>query len=108
MEFCSENLQETTTTTATEGIEDNEGIIISESEEATESRVTASGSTSESKGELRRLQHNPNHKKSETQDFNKQHTKHTTKQQQRPTSRRVVVKKRTRGNKNPHQIFLCL
>ena len=108
MEFCSENLQETTT--ATEGIEDNEGIIISESEEATESRVTASVSTSESdlKGELQRRsqipQNNKTHKNSETQDFNKQHTKHTSQLRRKPTSsRRVVVKKRNRGNKiNPN------
>ena len=104
MEFCSENLETIQETTTTEGIiNEQEGIII-ESEEATESRVTASVSTSESlKGELRRLQPQNNkqtNKKSETQDFNKQHTKHTSQLRRKPTSsRRVVVKKRNRGNK---------
>ena len=103
MEFCSENLETIQETTTTEGIIEQEGIII-ESEEATESRVTASVSTSESlKGELRRLQPQNNkqtNKKSETQDFNKQHTKHTSQLRRKPTSsRRVVVKKRNRGNK---------
>ena len=101
MEFCSENLEQETTT---EGITYQEGI--SESEEFTESRVTASVSTSESdlKGELQRRsqipQNNKTHKNSETQDFNKQHTKHTSQLRRKPTSsRRVVVKKRNRGNK---------
>ena len=104
MEFCSENLEQETTT---EGITYQEGI--SESEEFTESRVTASVSTSESlKGELQRRsqipQNNKTHKNSETQDFNKQHTKHTSQLRRKPTSsRRVVVKKRNRGNKiNPN------
>ena len=65
MEFCSENLEQETTT---EGITYQEGI--SESEEFTESRVTASVSTSESdlKGELQRRsqipQNNKTHKNS--------------------------------------------
>ena len=110
MEFCSENLDTTTET---------QGIIVNE--EASVSEVTASVSASE-QGELRRSLR-PQTKtqskttKSETQDLQKNttklHIKHNSKQRPKHSSgRRVVVKKRTRGNKakiqNFNQIWILL